>query len=61
MSYTSAGGGGDGSYTIPGAGGVLAPTELAWTIITTAPTDTPAVGTMRQYINESGTAPRRFR
>lgn len=52
-------GGGDGSFTLPGAGGTLAPTELAWAIITTPPTDTPAVGAMRQYINESGAAPYR--
>lgn len=33
--------------------------ELRWVIIDTAPSDAPAAGTMRQYINEAGAAPYR--
>lgn len=48
----------NGSFVYPGT---LIPTisEIRWTVITTPPTDTPAVGTERRYINESGAAPYR--
>lgn len=57
-SYFGAGTG-SGSFIGPPNGSSLLLTEILWDIITTAPSDTPDPGTMRQYINHSGAAPYR--
>lgn len=55
---TSLSGGGAGTTVTPSPGAALLP-EARFVPITTPPTDTPASGTLRLYVNEAGAPPYR--
>jgi hypothetical protein len=58
-SFVTGGGPADESFVFPQSGPSAVFSTLRWAIITTPPVDAPAVGSMRLYVNEGGSAPYR--